>query len=268
MLDLGCGEGDLLARLKERGAPLLCGVEVSTELIAATMQHGVEAIDYDLNVGLPEFDDNRFDYVVLSSTLQAVPNVERLLEDALRVGRRAIVGFTNFAHRTLREMFGLEGRAPKAPGPYSYEWYNTPNRRFPSIRDMLELCEKMGVTVEEARYYDDTEGRIIGDDEDAEPRRRNRAPRPEQEERLAVVVRREPRSGCSIWCTRSMTSLRIVRVGVVFEAEFHGVRDPAESRLDRLWQLVIGRVDAETRRPRRPGPRRPSASTARSSTSG
>ena len=167
VLDLGCGEGDLLARLKERGSPLLCGVEVNTGLIAATMQQGVEAIDYDLNVGLPEFDDNRFDYVVLSSTLQAVPNVERLLEDALRVGRRAIVGFTNFAHRTLREMFGLEGRAPKAPGPYSYEWYNTPNRRFPSIRDMLELCEKMGVTVEQARYYDDTHGRVIGEDEDA-----------------------------------------------------------------------------------------------------
>jgi homoserine O-acetyltransferase len=166
VLDLGCGEGDLLARLKARGAPLLCGVEVSTDLIAATMQHGVDAIDYDLNVGLPEFPDGRFDYVVLSSTLPVVPNVEHLLEEALRVGRRAIVGFTNFAHRTLREMFGLEGRAPKAPGSYSYDWYNTPNRRFPSIRDMLDLCEKMGVTVEQARYYDDTNGRVVGDDED------------------------------------------------------------------------------------------------------
>ena len=166
VLDLGCGEGDLLARLKERGSPLVCGVEVSTAKIAATMQHDIEAIDYDLNVGLPEFDDNRFDYVVLSSTLQEVPNVERLLEDALRVGRRAIVGFTNFAHRTLREMFHLEGRAPKAPGSYSYEWYDTPNRRFPSIQDMLDLCEKMGVTVEKARYYDDTHGRVVAETED------------------------------------------------------------------------------------------------------
>ena len=166
VLDLGCGQGDLLARLKARGAPLVCGVEVSTPLIAATMQHGIEAIDYDLNVGLPEFDRNRFDYVVLSSTLQEVPNVEHLLEEALRVGRRAIVGFTNFAHRTLRDMFHLEGRAPKAPGSYSYEWYNTPNRRFPSIQDMLDLCEKMGVTVEKARYYDDTQGRVVADKED------------------------------------------------------------------------------------------------------
>ncbi len=166
VLDLGCGQGDLLARLKARGAPLVCGVEVSTPLIAATMQHGIEAIDYDLNVGLPEFDRDRFDYVVLSSTLQEVPNVEHLLEEALRVGRRAIVGFTNFAHRTLRDMFHLEGRAPKAPGSYSYEWYNTPNRRFPSIQDMLDLCEKMGVTVEQARYYDDTHGRVVAETED------------------------------------------------------------------------------------------------------
>ncbi len=158
VLDLGCGEGDLLARLRERGDARLVGVDVSTPLIAATMQHGVNAIDCDLNLGLPQFDDHTFDYVVISSTLQVVPNVEQLLADSLRVGKRAIVSFANFGYQTLRTMFEKEGRVPKAPGPYAFEWYDTPNRRFPSIQDVLDLCSKMKVTVEDARYYDDGKG--------------------------------------------------------------------------------------------------------------
>lgn len=158
VLDLGCGEGDLLGRLRQRGDARLVGVDVSTELIAATMQHGVDAIDCDLNLGLPEFHDGTFDYVVISSTLQVVPNVEQLLSDALRVGKRAIVSFANFGYETLRTMFGNEGRVPKAPGPYAFDWYDTPNRRFPSIQDVLDLCDKMRVTVEDARYYDDSKG--------------------------------------------------------------------------------------------------------------
>ncbi len=166
VLDLGCGEGDLLARLRERGDARLVGVEVSTSLIVATMQHGVDAIDCDLNKGLPQFHDGTFDYVVISSTLQVVPNVEQLLRDSLRVGKRAIVSFANFGHRALRTMFADEGRVPKAPGPYAYEWYDTPNRRFPSIRDVLDLCDKMNVTVEDARYYDDTKGIRIAESND------------------------------------------------------------------------------------------------------
>jgi len=166
VLDLGCGEGDLLARLKRRGDARLVGVEVSTPLIAATMQHGVDAIDCDLNLGLPEFHDGTFDYVVISSTLQVVPNVEQLLEDSLRVGKRAIVSFANFGYERLRRMFVLEGRVPKTPGPYGFEWYDTPNRRFPSIRDVFDLCDKMGVSVESARYYDDRKGIRIDPDDD------------------------------------------------------------------------------------------------------
>lgn len=161
VLDLGCGEGDLLARLRARGAAELCGVDVSTPFITKTLQHGVEAIDCDINMGLPAFDAGRFDYVVISATLQVVPNVERLLKDALRVGHHAIVSFTNFAYRPLRQMFAEEGRAPKAPGSYQYEWYDTPNRRFPSIDDMLDLCRRMEVTVEDARYYDDATGKPV-----------------------------------------------------------------------------------------------------------
>ena len=160
VLDLGCGEGDLLARLRERGEARLVGVDVSTALITAALQHGVDAIDCDLNRGLPEFHDGSFDYVVISSTLQVVPNVERLLSDALRVGKRVIVSFANFGYEALRKMFVEEGRAPKIPGLYGFEWYDTPNRRFPSIQDVLDLCKKMGVAIEDARYFDDTKGGI------------------------------------------------------------------------------------------------------------
>ena len=166
VLDLGCGEGDLLARLRARGGARLVGIDVSTSLIAATMQHGVDAIDFDLNVGLPAFHDETFDYVVLSSTLQVVPNVKQLLREALRVGRRAILMFPNFAYEALRTMFTVEGRVPKAPGQFGFDWYDTPNRRFPSIRDVLDLCESMGVAVEEARYYDDRKGVTIAETDD------------------------------------------------------------------------------------------------------
>lgn len=166
VLDLGCGEGDLLARLRARGEARLVGVDVSTPFIAATMQHGVDAIDCDLNLGLPEFDDGTFDYVVISSTLQVVPNVEKLLADSLRVGKRAILSFANFGHENLRSMFANEGRVPKAPGAYAFEWYDTPNRRFPSIRDVFDLCDKMGVSIEDARYYDDNRGVQIDPSDD------------------------------------------------------------------------------------------------------
>ena len=166
VLDLGCGQGDLLAKLKARGAHDLCGVDVSTLHIVSTLQHGIDAIDCDLNLGLPEFHDDQFDYVVISSTLQAVANIQKLMAGALRVGRRVIVSFTNFAHRDLRTMFAEQGRVPKMPGPYNYEWYDTPNRRFPSIADVLELCKQNGLTVDDARYFDDTRNVPVTIDDD------------------------------------------------------------------------------------------------------
>jgi len=161
VLDLGCGGGRLLAALKQRGHEHLVGVEVAQQKIIEAAARGLDIIDYDLNRGLPAFTDNQFDVVVLSATLQAVGNVEKLFDEMLRVGQRVVLSFPNFAHRSLREDYVKRGRSPKAAGEYAYEWYNTPNRRFPSIADVEDLCAAKGATIHDAVYLDSQNNRRV-----------------------------------------------------------------------------------------------------------
>ncbi len=169
VLDLGCGSGRLLAALKQRGHEHLVGVEVAQPKIIAAAARGLNIIDYDLNHGLPAFTDRQFEVVVLSATLQAVENVETLFDEMLRVGKRVIVSFPNFAYRTLRDDYVKRGRSPKAPGEYDYEWYNTPNRRFPSIADVEDLCLDKGATIHDAVYLDSQTNQRIPAPPDGEP---------------------------------------------------------------------------------------------------
>jgi len=166
VLDLGCGDGHLLAALRQRGAGRLCGVEVKHDDLVATAQRGIPVLDYDLNKGLPVFNDHSFDVVTLSATLQAVENIGGLIEEMLRVGKRCVISFSNFAYRDLRKMIAEEGRSPKAEGEYSYEWYDTPNRRFPSIADMQDLLDDKGATVHTAVYLNTHEGVAVADTDD------------------------------------------------------------------------------------------------------
>ncbi|GAB4189634.1 MAG: homoserine O-acetyltransferase [Phycisphaeraceae bacterium] len=166
VLDLGCGDGRLLAALRDRGAGRLCGVEVKASAIIAAARRGLNVLDYDLNKGLPEFNDHSFDVVVLSATLQAIENIGWLFDEMLRVGNRCIVSFANFAYRDLRRMYAEEGRSPKAEGEYCYEWYDTPNRRFPSIADVHDLLNAKGATIHTAIYLNTHEGRIVPDEDD------------------------------------------------------------------------------------------------------
>lgn len=166
VLDLGCGDGHLLAALRRRGHEKLVGVEVAQDSIIKTGRRGLHVIDYDLNNGLPAFIDNQFDVVVLSATLQAVANVEMLFQEMIRVGRRIIVSFPNFAYRKLREAYVVGGRSPKAPGEFGFEWYNTPNRRFPSIADVHDLCREKSLRLENEIYFDASSDRRIDADED------------------------------------------------------------------------------------------------------
>lgn len=166
VLDLGCGDGRLLDALRQRGAGRLCGVEVKESSIIATAQRGLPVLDYDLNKGLPEFADNSFDVIVLSATLQAIDNIGGLFDEMLRVGRRCVVSFANFAYRDLRHMYAQQGRSPKAAGEYSYDWYDTPNRRFPSIADVQDLFMSKGATIHTGIYLNTHEGVTIAQDND------------------------------------------------------------------------------------------------------
>jgi homoserine O-acetyltransferase len=150
VLDLGCGTGGLLARLRERGHRQLLGVELDEQAIVACVRRGLDVVQTDLNEGLPALADGQFDVVVLSQTLQTVTDVRRVVRDMLRVGRRAIVSFPNLGYRKWREQLAREGHAPRASTLPGNRWYDTPNVRFLSIADFQEFCRDQQIQIEQA----------------------------------------------------------------------------------------------------------------------
>lgn len=165
VLDLGCGHGDLLDLVRRTRAPSrLVGVEIGEDAIVAAARRGLSAIHLDLEQPLTPFVDQSFDLVVLSQTLQSISDTEGVLREMLRVGRRAIVSFPNFAYHKLRRMLYEEGRSPRSQGLYHYEWYNTPNRRFPSITDVHVFCRERGIVIETEIYLDTESDQRITED--------------------------------------------------------------------------------------------------------
>jgi homoserine O-acetyltransferase len=159
VLDLGCGTGGLLARLRERGHQRLLGVEIDEQAIMACVRRGINVVHADVNRGLPTFADGQFDYVILSQTLQAVTNVDRALHDMLRIGRHGIVSFPNIAYRRFREQLATTGRVPRLHGNDGFSWHNTPNVRFLSIDDFEDFCRDRGIHIDQ-RIALDTESRL------------------------------------------------------------------------------------------------------------
>ncbi len=164
VLDLGCGMGDLLECLRQRGHRRIMGVELHEAPIIACARKGLDVVQMDLNRGLGSFADGQFDCVVLSQTLQAVQDVEVVIGDMLRVGQRGVVSFPNFAYHKHRRVLAEDGRSPRTSGLLRYDWYNTPNIRFFSIRDFEEFCSDRGIVIDRRIALDTEEGVEVTDD--------------------------------------------------------------------------------------------------------
>ena len=151
VLDLGCGNGDLLYLLaREKGAKVQ-GIEVNDSAIYECVKKGLSVFHGDIESGLTEYPKQSFDYVVLNQSLQEVEKVDDLIDEALRVGSKVIVGFPNFAFWGARLMLFFRGKAPVTRS-LPYNWNNTPNVRFLSISDFKEFCREKNLKVKEAHY--------------------------------------------------------------------------------------------------------------------
>lgn len=146
VLDLGCGDGSLLASLQDARAVRGYGIDIADENVLACVTRGVNVIQSDLESGLAGFGDHSFDTVILSQTLQQIHRVETIINEMLRVGREVIVTFPNFAYWRHRVQLGVRGTMPVSR-TLPYEWYNTPNVRMFTVREFDRFCRSRQIAI-------------------------------------------------------------------------------------------------------------------------
>jgi methionine biosynthesis protein MetW len=149
VLDLGCGDGELLAHLQREKKAKVQGVELNEQSIYQCVAKGLSVVHSNLDDGLKGYPDQSFDYVILNQSLQEVRNVDLVLRETFRVGRRAIIGFPNFGHWSARVMLFFGGKAPVTTS-LPYHWYDTPNLRFLTIKDFQQYTVEQGLEIFES----------------------------------------------------------------------------------------------------------------------
>lgn len=159
VLDIGCGDGALLALLEQRRQVDGRGMELSQPGVNECVARGLSVIQGDADRDLVHYPDDAFDYVILSQTIQATRNPKLVLSELLRIGNRAIVSFPNFGHWSIRYWVALRGRMPVTRNLHQ-AWYDTSNIHFCTIRDFVALAEEVGATVETAMALNSTGQRI------------------------------------------------------------------------------------------------------------
>ncbi len=151
VLDLGCGGGDLLDILKKEKDVSGLGVEINQDKVLEALEKGLSVVQGDLDKGLDEFQDNTYDYAILNQTLQSTKNPEAIIYEMLRVAKKGVVSFPNFAYWRVRFYLFFKGKMPKSK-QLPYEWYDTPNIHLLTIGDFFKFCKKRNIKIEKSVY--------------------------------------------------------------------------------------------------------------------
>lgn len=146
VLDLGCGDGELMYLLARDKQAKVQGIEIDEEAIYKCVAKGLSVFHGDIDSGLKEYPDKSFDYVVLNQSMQQAKKADFVIQESLRVGKKLIVGFPNFAHLTVRISICFRGKTPITPS-LPYRWYNTPNLHFLTISDFRSYCVERGIRI-------------------------------------------------------------------------------------------------------------------------
>jgi len=153
VLDVGCGDGELLALLRDSRAVDGRGVELSQSGVNQCVAKGLSVVQGDADADLVDYPDDSFDYVILSQTLQATRRPRIVLEHMLRIGKRAIVSVPNFGHWRVRAQLAFKGRMPVTQS-LAYSWYDTPNIHLCAIADFVALADEIGATIDRSLALD------------------------------------------------------------------------------------------------------------------
>jgi len=147
VLDLGCGSGTLLQRLRDEKDVQGCGVELDQEKVIRCIERGIQVLKFDLDEGLEGFADLSYEYVVLSRTLQQLMYPDRVVKEMLRVGSKSIIAFPNFGHWKVSLESVISGRTP-CTDTYPHPWFNTPDVHRLTIKDFRDFIRRIGGKIE------------------------------------------------------------------------------------------------------------------------